>query len=482
MRETVSKTEQRQKEKRNVKEGRRNKKMKNYNFNIIKNEQGITLVALVVTIIILIILATVAINFAFGSNGLIRRAEDARDYYANDTAYTDESMANVESYLDELISGVGGGDTVLPADGSFSEAKGVNTPKLGANMDLVVFAKDRNEWIVDSTNTGYSYKEQTGTTENGGTSEWANAKVTTQVGDQTIESYFVWIPRYAYKIDSTNQTIDIKFIKGTGKETVDGTPCKYASEKPTEDDYIVHPAFTDEVDNGGWDSQIAGIWVGKYETSSVEGNSNSTGDNVTTKTAQVRPGVSSWRNIEIANMFTVAKAYAPNLESHMLKNSEWGAVAYLTESRYGRNGTEVTINNNGMTNFTGGGDNNAYVTKTNQSSTGNVYGIYDLSGNAYEYVAAGYSNRSEIETTNGSTKYATVYAGDDVNADYKYGDATHETSGWHSDNAGFVLSTGPFFRRGGNWGGGAIAGVFYFGGSGSRDNFGTSSFRLALVV
>ena len=462
MRETIRKTEQKQKEKRNVREGRRNRKMKNYNFNIIKNEQGITLVALVVTIIILIILATVAINFAFGSNGLIRRAEDARDYYANDTAYTDESMANVESYLDELISGVGGGDTVLPADGSFSEEKGVNTPKLGANMDLVVFDADRNEWRVDSTNSGYSYKEQTGTTENEGTSEWANAKVTTQVGDQTIESYFVWIPRYAYKIDSTNRTIDIKFIKGTGKETVDGTPCKYASENPTADDYIVHPAFTNEEENGGWDSQIAGIWVGKYETSSVEGNSNSTGDNVTTKTAQVRPGVSSWRYIEIANMFTVAKAYAPNLESHMLKNSEWGAVAYLTESKYGRNGTEVTINNNGETYFTGGGDNNAYVTNTPQSSTGNVYGIYDLSGNAYERVAAGYSNQSSIETTNGSTKYATVYDKANPSTGYKYGDATNETSGWHSDSALFVDSGVPFFDRGGNYRSGDYAGVFDF--------------------
>ena len=71
----------------------------------IKGKRGITLVALVITIIILIILATVAINFAFGNNGLIKRAEDARDYYANDTKYTDESMANVESYLDELING-----------------------------------------------------------------------------------------------------------------------------------------------------------------------------------------------------------------------------------------------------------------------------------------------------------------------------------------------------------------------------------------
>lgn len=71
---------------------------------MIKNQRGITLVALVVTIIILIILATVAISFAFGSNGLVNRAQKARDYYANDTKYTDASVANVESYLDKVIA------------------------------------------------------------------------------------------------------------------------------------------------------------------------------------------------------------------------------------------------------------------------------------------------------------------------------------------------------------------------------------------
>ena len=148
----------------------------------------------------------------------------------------------------------------------------------------------------------------------------------------------------------------------------------------------------------------------------------------------------------------------------MLKNSEWGAVAYLTESQYGRNGTEVTINDNGTTYYTGGGDGNAYVTNIPQSSTGNVYGIYDLSGNAYEYVAAAYSNRSEIETTSGSTKYATIYSGTNVNEDYKYGDATYETSGWNGDLAAFVGSKGYFFLRGGyyNYSDGSFAGVFNF--------------------
>ena len=446
----------------------------------VQTQKGITLVALVITIIILIILATVAINFAFGNNGLIQRAEDARDYYANDTSYTDESITNVESYLDEIINGVGngngesGGDT-LPTDGSFSEAKGVNTPNLGSNMKLVVFDDETDTWVADETNSGYSYVD-TSISGNENGSEWANAEVTVD----GITSYFVWIPRFAYKINGEND-IDVKFINGTGKIAADGTECKYASENPTADDYIVHPAFTDEEENGGWDSELAGIWIGKYEASlanKADGSNIVTNDKGTgnilladhaDKTIVTKPGYSSWRYITIGNMYTNALAYDTNLESHMLKNSEWGAVAYLTESKYGRNGTEVTINNNGTTYYTGGGEDNAYVTNTLQSSTGNVYGIYDLSGNAYEYVASYYNGSSSLSSgssfaSNGgtSTKYATAYTGTSASSAYKYGDATYETSGWHSDDATFVFSSNPFFDRGGGYYVGDSAGVFGF--------------------
>lgn len=74
---------------------------------MLKNQRGITLVALVITIVVLIILATISISFAFGSNGLVGRAEQARDFYTNDTEYTDDSIANVESYLDSVLTNAG---------------------------------------------------------------------------------------------------------------------------------------------------------------------------------------------------------------------------------------------------------------------------------------------------------------------------------------------------------------------------------------
>ena len=70
---------------------------------MLKNQRGITLVALVITIIILIILATVAISFAFGNEGLVNRAEQASDMYANDTEYTEDSITNVEHYINDIL-------------------------------------------------------------------------------------------------------------------------------------------------------------------------------------------------------------------------------------------------------------------------------------------------------------------------------------------------------------------------------------------
>ena len=73
-----------------------------------------------------------------------------------------------------------------------------------------------------------------------------------------------------------------------------------------------------------------------------------------------------------------------------MKNDEWGAAAYLSRSKYGKN-DEVTINSNSLY-YTGGGSGNAYVNNVAQGTTGNVYGVYDMSGGAWEYVAAYVNN------------------------------------------------------------------------------------------
>src|SRR5699024_1453712 len=103
----------------------------------------------------------------------------------------------------------------------------------------------------------------------------------------------------------------------------------------------------------------SGFWVGKYETSSIEGNSDSvSGDSVTSKTIQIKAGVASWRYIRVSNIFTVCTNMNSSgnpyglstsdsvVDPHMMKNSEWGAVAYLSQNKTYGKGNEVWINNN----------------------------------------------------------------------------------------------------------------------------------------
>ena len=71
--------------------------------NKIKNAKGITLLALVVTIVIIIILATVTISAVFGDNGLIKKAQEAKDMTSNSIIAEQEAMNKLEQELSEAL-------------------------------------------------------------------------------------------------------------------------------------------------------------------------------------------------------------------------------------------------------------------------------------------------------------------------------------------------------------------------------------------
>ena len=176
-----------------------------------------------------------------------------------------------------------------------------------------------------------------------------------------------------------------------------------------------------------------------------------------------------------------------------------GAVAYLTHSQYGRNENEVTINNNSsfITGIAGdsvtasesSSTTNTYNTSKGMlaSTTGNIYGVYDLSGGAWEYTANWdtLSSRSWL-TSNGKAVDGTVYfskggssdrtktaysngtstsSGEKVKTVCRTGDGIKETwissyRSWFNDDSRFVNSDFPFSLRGGSYGNEDGAGVF----------------------
>ena len=74
---------------------------------MLKNIKGITLVALVVTIVIIIILASVTITATFGDNGIIKKAELARDLASNSIAKENEDMNSLMDEYTNIMSGDG---------------------------------------------------------------------------------------------------------------------------------------------------------------------------------------------------------------------------------------------------------------------------------------------------------------------------------------------------------------------------------------
>ncbi len=383
----------------------------------------------------------------------------------------------------------------------YLDGSAASVPELYAGLIPVTYDSSNNNDIVvaDISSEWYNYDNH----------EWANAILIDQSNTTTKAKYinddgsfksgtpvsisdvlqmYVWIPRYKYKLFNVSgattsaQMIEVEFENSTTSK----------SSGSQNSEWLTHPAFTFGT------TELNGIWVGKFESS------NSTSD------VKIIPNVSSLRDITIGDMFNASRAIETNakyglsaseVDTHMMKNMEWGAVAYLTNSKYGRyeasgsctsSECEVWINPNN--NYTTGcaGDSvsaadsttcNAWNTSTgvNASTTGNIYGIYDMSGGAWEYVM-GNNNKtvgsSGIDFGSIDSKYYDVYTGSSI-SNGKLGDATKETQGWNGDYAYFVNSSEPWFLRGGYYSDGSYAGVFYFNDY-SGDAYSYNSFRVVL--
>lgn len=275
--------------------------------------------------------------------------------------------------------------------------------------------------------------------------------VGTKINNEDVNSYFVWIPRFKYKlwnatgennIDNYNAYqigIDIVFEKDNESSGVifcENLEC-YSDElkitKITQNDngkYYTHPAFKN------LDEELSGIWVSKYEVSNNNQNIES------------KPNNEVWTNNYLSSFYQSIKKIGNNYS--MIKNTEWGAITYLSHSKYG-----VCQNNNCQAitpNTTYISGNNLYDT-----TTGNIYGVYDMAGSATEFTMSNYTdNPNELSLTN-SNFQNTPISNNDYNLYYNngfvLGDATKELSLesgiWYNSTNNFINSTNNWLARGG---------------------------------
>ena len=77
----------------------------------LKNTNGITLIALVVTIVVLLILAGVSINALFGDSGIINKAKDAQNRMDEAVENDQKSINELNSWVESKVNGTTGGNT-----------------------------------------------------------------------------------------------------------------------------------------------------------------------------------------------------------------------------------------------------------------------------------------------------------------------------------------------------------------------------------
>ena len=305
-------------------------------------------------------------------------------------------------------------------------------------------------------------------------SYYKSSPLGTTIKDSDINEFYVWIPRFKYRLwnvtgepnissyDAYTKGIDISFEKN--KESGGSIYCKdnicYSDEERTisltqndNDKYYTPSSFTNN-------EELLGFWVGKYEVS------NGCKDNCLTNSSDltILPNQESWRNNNLSNYYEAIKGKGNSY--HIIKNSEWGTISYLSHSKYGicsnMKCTEITSNNTYISGKEG-----------KDSTTGNIYGVFDMAGSASEFVMANYTSNNSLALNNSNFKYNVTIPSTDYDlysgTNFILGDATKEilltqssTGSWDNNYSIFIDKVNNWFIRGGMAGNEVGNGIFYY--------------------
>ena len=343
--------------------------------------------------------------------------------------------------------------------------------------------------------------------------DYINAKDDTVILYSDILAFYVWIPRCKYELfnvdfDKIDETIiNIKFENSTSStgdvKCISNEDGVEECQNKRNGNWYTHPAFT------FGSKELEGIWVGKFETTGSETQPT------------ILPNMVALTNQSVLQQFDTSKIFSSyvnskNVDSHMMKNTEWGSVAYLSQSKYGRcnlecneiyqnNSMGITGRSKGAVALGEGEEDNHYLTTfgnytyddrvvdnngnvleyvdnnlgSRASTTGNITGIYDMSGGSNEYAMG-----TTIRLSNIDRKYYDLYPSSSSNESFersKLGDATGEVRGFYGDKECLVDDNKPWSKRGCSSIGGEKSGLFYFC-SIDGNAYNHISFRSVMVV
>ena len=393
------------------------------------------------------------------------------------------------------------------------DLSGANKPVLASNMIPVYYDETAEVWKkadVNNNNSNYQWYSYESSGEYKGM--WANAVTVKDTNRQTylnatpgtiipmddINTMWVWIPRF--KVNTTDFTLirgkdsGYCYESGEGKTTNTKEECEKLGPGIWWVSYYKNPGAIDvtfvkendkAIDSFTFgDKELSGFWFAKFATSHSTLSSSTIDNNLgcTNETCSnangiiIKPNVTSLRYNNISNFFYASRSMeqkgnsfgfvSSEVDTHMSKNNEWGVVAYLTHSIYGRcnnstNCVNVSRSSNEVYNTTSGKD---------TSTTGTIYGVYNMNDGKKEYVMGVLadtngnprSGNTSPQTSgftgmeyNGTmytgvpfpdSKYYNLYSGnyyeESAQIGSKYiGHALKETDSWYGERIGYMHST-----------------------------------------
>ena len=345
-----------------------------------KQERGITLIALVVTIVVLLILAGVSISLVINNNGVISKAKDARDKYAEAQTNDEKQLEETSDWIDEMETGI-------------KKVDGVPIPE-----GFVYVGGTKDSGLVISDNSDVDKEKYKGQT---------------TVGTDLVGNQFVWIPVDSIA-DYKRTAYSTQFASGTTDTATNSEQIKYSS---SDSDYFKEALPADEKTSVETNK---GFYIGRYEAGDQESTNSKklrASGASTSNTITVKAGQAPYNYVTITQAQSLAEGFSTkqkytSVKSKLVSSYAWDtAIAFIqkTNSDYGSSSEEGNYKDSPTFTYTGIADTEKNKqTKKNGTSTliptgqtTAVNNIYDMGGNVGEWTTESYSDTSNPYTARG---------------------------------------------------------------------------------
>ena len=374
-----------------------------------KQVKGITLIALVVTVIVLLILAGVALSLTVGDNGLFRRAENAANTWQMAEINEQIEMDKASNFIEDYMNGGSGNNTQGGESGDESGItwhEDVPIPNgfyyVGGEKDTGLIISDSekdvdndenspassfegNQFVwVPVANPGNYFIDATATLNTKATGAGEGNEVKTNVysnltirsGDQS--SYTEGTPGVEETEGGDDVTREPDVLSNYDtEEQYHKTILGFANTKAMAESFVAeYKAMSDSI------KKYKGFYIGRYELSgSVEAPTEKTGASLTDQ---------NWYNLYKACQNVVTGK--ENVKSTMIYGVQWDATMdWLKATKFQTEPSKVDTDSSSWGKYS-----SSSKIDTGSNTTYEANGIFDLAGNCFEWTQEAYSTNYRV--------------------------------------------------------------------------------------